>query len=468
MKKQPFISIIAVALLLVISTLYPSHAQTQKNEIYAQRRETLMKEMDGGICVFQKSEGNKNFYYLTGFQESRAAFVLMPNEEDRFIMFVQPYNPANKGRTGELCGIEGAKKSYGADEAFPFDQFERKLRLYLRGKKKIYYDFSDTELYEELLQMTRRSPGVLMRTMIDPTNFIHEMRVIKSPEEIEIMQKAIDITSDAHIEVMKAAEPGMYEYELQAVIEYIYRKNGSPKNGFPSIVASGPNSVILHHQHNNRQTQSGDMVVMDIGAEYGEYTADITRTIPINGKFSESQREIYQAVLDANKAALAVVAPGVGYQEVMNTGIDKVKEELLRLGLITDKESRWQYRVWLTHGIGHWLGLVVHDVGDYRRQDEKGRILEPGMVFTVEPGIYIQDGILDHLKEMRYIRADEEEIDAFVEKVKPVASKYANIGVRIEDDVLVTEDGHKILSQKAPKEIRDVERLMAKKSYLNR
>jgi len=467
MKRTARILNLTIVFMMIMSTIPPLSAQTLDKALFARHREALMKEMDGGILVFQNSDRNKNFFYLTGFQESRAAFVLLPDEEEKYIMFVQSYDPANKSRTGVLSGIEGAKEHFNADDAFPFDQFERKLRSYLRGKKKIYCDFNNKELYEKLLQMTRFSPGVMMKTMIDPTNFIHEMRLIKSPEEIEIMQKAIDITADAHIEVMRAAEPGMYEYELQAIIEYIYRKNGSPRNGFPCIVGSGPNSVVLHYGENNRKTQSGDMVVMDIGAEYGEYTADITRTIPINGKFTKAQREIYQAVLDANKAAIAMVAPGVGYQEVMNAGTEKVKEGLFRLGLITDMESLWQYRVWLTHGIGHWLGLVVHDVGDYRRQDEKGRVLEPGMVFTMEPGIYIQDDILDNLKDMRMIRASDEEIDTFVEKVKPVAAQYTHIGVRIEDDVLVTPDGYKVLSQKAPKEIRDVEKMMAKKSYLN-
>jgi Xaa-Pro aminopeptidase len=467
MKKLTHLLTLVLCLLVELLVGSSIKAQMLNKEIYARRRETLMAEMDGGIAIFKNSEENKDFYYLTGFEESRAAFLLIPDADEKFIMFVLPFNPARKGWTGELCGIEGAVERFGADQAYPYDEFEKKLPHYLRGEKKIYCSFEDKELHEKLIQLTRRTPGTMMKTMIDPTNFIHEMRLIKSPEEITVMQKAIDITCDAHIEVFKAAEPGMVEYELQAVIEYIYRKNGSPRNGFPCIVGSGPNSVVLHYQANNRRTRSGDMVVMDIGAEYGGYTADVTRTIPINGKFTKAQREIYRAVLNAQKEAIARIAPGVGHKEVQDHATEKIKEGLYQLGLITDTGSKWQYRVWLTHGISHWLGLDVHDVGDYRRSDEIGRILEPGIVLTVEPGIYIQEDILDHLSDMLGSMAPEDEISAFVEKVKPIAAGYANIGVRIEDDVLVTADGHEILSIKAPKEIDEIERLMAERSYLN-
>lgn len=467
MKKLTHPLTLILCLLVELLVGASTKAQMLDKEIYARRREKLMAEMDGGIAIFKNSEENKDFYYLTGFEEPRAAFLLIPDTDKKFIMFVLPFNPARKNWTGELCGIEGAVERFGADQAYPFDEFEKKLSHYLRGKNKIYCRFEDKELHEKLIQLTRRAPGTMMKAMIDPTNFIHEMRLIKSPEEITIMQKAIDITCDAHIEVFKAAEPGMVEYELQAVIEYIYRKNGSPRNGFPCIVGSGPNSVVLHYQANNRRTRSGDMVVMDIGAEYGGYTADVTRTIPINGKFTKEQREIYQAVLNAQKETITMIAPGVGYKEVQELTREKIKEGLHQLGLITDTGSLWQYRVWLTHGTSHWLGLDVHDVGDYRRGDEKGRILEPGIVLTVEPGIYIQEDILDHLPDMLGSMAPEDEINAFVEKVKPIAARYANIGVRIEDDVLVTDDGHEILSKKAPKEINEIERLMAERSYLN-
>jgi Xaa-Pro aminopeptidase len=268
---------------------------------------------------------------------------------------------------------------------------------------------------------------------------------------------------------MKAAEPGMYEYEIEAIIEYIFRKNGSQRPGFPSIVGSGPNSTILHYDANKHQTQDGDLIVMDVGAEYDHYTADVTRTIPVNGKFNKEQKEIYEIVLEAQQQAIDKIAPGVGIYEVHYRAVEVIKDGLYRLGLITDKESRWQYRIWLMYNTNHWLGLDVHDVGSRGRDDGKGRRLEPGMVFTVEPGIYIGEHSLDSLlKTTRRSKARKEDVAAFLEKVKPVVEKYMNIGVRIEDDVLVTEDGHENLSSKAPTTVKEIEKWMKKKSYLNK
>jgi Xaa-Pro aminopeptidase len=260
---------------------------------------------------------------------------------------------------------------------------------------------------------------------------------------------------------MKSVEPGMFEYEIQALIEYVFRKEGAFGPGFESIVGSGKNATILHYESNSRQSQNGDLLLMDIGADFQHYTADVTRTIPINGKFTQEQKEIYEVVLTSQKAAIAHVKPGRGIREIHNKGVEVLKDGLFDLGLITDKSSDWQHRVWLMYNISHWLGLDVHDVGGRGSDDGVGRLLEPGMVLTVEPGVYINEKSLEDIGLKLGNRPPEEnEIHDFVSAVKPVVKKYMDIGIRIEDDILVTVEGFENLSRQAPKEIEDIETLM--------
>jgi Xaa-Pro aminopeptidase len=279
------------------------------------------------------------------------------------------------------------------------------------------------------------------------------MRVIKNDGDMRMgLQKAIEISADAHREAMRSIVAGMYEYEVQAVFEYVYRKNGSPRNGYPCIVGSGPNSGILHYDKNRRQMREGDVVLMDCAAEYGYYSADITRTVPVSGTFSKEQREIYQLVLDAQNAAMRIVKPGIA-KSAIDVAIDSVLGNgLVHLGFIKDKND---FRVFSLHGYSHWIGLEVHDVGTYTINGAS-RMLEPGMVFTIEPGIYIRDDVYERMKQKGY---SENEIAGFKKKI----GKYANIGVRIEDDVLVTRDGFKNLSASAPREIEAIEAIMKEK-----
>ena len=452
-------------LLIGIIFLLPFEARSQSQQIFQQRRQKLIDQISDGIVIMKNSEDNKDFYYLTGFPEEDAALILIPGSKHPFVMFVTPRNPSWEIWMGERVGVAGAKDIFGAGKAFAIDEFEKKLGNYVMCKQTIYFSFDDDELNDELMKHLHRPGSSEPRSLQDVRSLIHEMRLIKDKKEIKLLKKAIDITCEAQIEVMKAAEPGMFEYELQAVIEYIYRKNGSPRPGFSSIVGSGPNSIVLHYNENNRKASDGDVVCMDIGAEYGGYTADVTRTIPINGKFTREQREIYEAVLRAQEKTIDMVKPGIGLSELQNHTRDFINQELLRLGLITDIESGWQTRLWMPHGTGHWLGLDVHDVGDYRWDEAKGRILEPGMVFTVEPGIYVTERVFDHLSDLVGGQATKEELDDFIQIVKPVASRYDNIGVRIEDDILVTADWHENLSKKAPKKIKDIEKLMNETSH---
>ncbi len=439
-------------------------------DVYAQRRANLMERMQDGIAIFRNADRNldKDFYYLTGCEEPGAACLLIPDAQEQYILFVRPYSAVREVWSGMQHTLEETKRIYGADSVFPADQFERVFFENLRGKSKLFYSMNDETLNARILPLFRRSGGFFPANLVNPSSIVHEMRLTKGPEEITRLRKAIDITCEALIEVYKAARPGMFEYEIQAIIEYFYRKNGATA-GFSSIVGSGPNATMLHYSSNDRQIQEGDLVLMDVGAACGHYTADVTRTIPSSGTFNERQREIYEIVLDAQKQAIAVAAPGVGFHKINQKGVEKVKEGLFRLGLITDIQSDWQHRLWLMYNISHWIGLDVHDVGGRGPDDGIGWKLEPGMVFTVEPGIYIRLESLDNIKEMlgRNTPA-EKELEDYVRAVRPAVEKYANIGIRIEDDILITEAGHEILSHKVPKEMDEIENLMKEDSFLNR
>ncbi|MFC2167471.1 aminopeptidase P N-terminal domain-containing protein [Acidobacteriota bacterium] len=460
--KHRIIAILGVAVMVCSSS--PLFAGPLIHDDFALRRQKIMDFMEDGIAVFRTSEQSReNFFYLTGFMESDAAMLLIPGADKKFILFVRPANPARSIWTGEVAGLEGAKDYFGADEAYPLDQFERILSQSLRGKKRIFCSYINMELTTSLIQMVRRPWNNSPKKIVDLTEIIYEMRVIKSASEIEFIKKAVDITCQAYIEAMKAAQPGMNEAEIEAVIEYVFRKEGAAGPGFPSIVGSGPNSTVLHYEINNRQTVDGDLVVMDIGAEMGRYTADVTRTIPVNGQFSKEQKDIYNIVLEAEEKALSIIAPGVEINDVHNLAVSIIADGLLKLGLITDKESPWQMRAWLMYTINHWIGLNVHDVGDYRRRRDSSRVLEPGMVFTVEPGLYIRMETIDNLQEIVGPSVSENQVIEFVKAVRPVVQKYNNIGVRIEDDVLVTVNGSENLSKKAPKKIAEIEMIMKKK-----
>ena len=454
--------------LLIVLCLFSFGELEAKSQVYAQRRARLVEQMQEGIAIFKNTDRSKNFYYLTGCEEPGAAFLLIPGPQVEFILFVRPYSAVREIWSGKQYTLDEAKQIYGADSVYPADQFERILFKNLRGKSKVYYSMNDEALNERILMLFSRSGGNFPGNIVNPSSYVHEMRLIKGPEEISLLRKAIDITCDSLIEVHRAARPGMFEYEIQAIIEYFFRKNGATL-GFPSIVGSGPNATMLHYNKNDRQTREGDLLLMDVGAEYGHYTADVTRTIPVSGTFSKRQREVYEIVLDAQKQAIAVAKPGVGIHKINEKGVEVINEGLFRLGLITDKKSDWQRRVSLMYYISHWIGLDVHDVGGRGPDDGVGRKLEPGMVLTVEPGIYIRKESFDHLEEMLGRNAPErEELEEYLKAVMPAVEKYAGIGIRIEDDILITETGHDVLSKKVPKEMDEIEKLMKENSFLNR
>ena len=393
-----------------------------------------------------------NFYYLSGFEEPEALLLINPSHPKyKYIMVVRKRDPRRETYNGPRAGVDGAISFFEADTAFLYDEFEKAIWT-ARPTEKIYYSFGiNPEIDKKIQSMFIDSRSGVNWQIIDPAPIVNEMRVIKNDGDWKMgLQKAIDISAEAHIEAMKAIKPDIHECEIQAVYEYVYRKNGSPRNGYPCIVGSGPNSTILHYSKNNCQLKYGEVILMDCAAEYGYYSADITRTVPVNGKFSNEQRAIYEIVLAAQNAAMKLVHPGI-QKRTLDLSIDSVLGEgMMKLGFIKDKKD---FRMFSLHGYSHWIGLDVHDVGSYT-ENGQSRMLVPGMVFTIEPGIYIRPDVFEKMKDRGYT---EEEI----KNIRSIVEKYMHIGVRIEDDVVVTKDGCKNLSAAVPREIADIEQLMA-------
>ena len=387
--------------------------------------------------------------YLTGFAEPETVLVIAPKKDKPFTMFVRPKDKEREIWDGFRYGVEGAVSEFGADEAFPIAELPAKLGDYLNGAQTLYYRLGhhdltlDTIIYDEIrrLRAGGRKKLAAPTHVVDPSVIVHEMRLFKTPQEVEYMQRAADITADGHIEAMQTVRPGMNEQEIEARIDYYFRKHGATASAYGSIVGGGANATVLHYVSNNAPLKDGDLLLLDAGAEYKDYAADITRTFPVNGKFSPPQREIYDLVLATQMSCVDMVRPGVTNDDIKAHSIRMITEGLQRLGLLageTDKiiEEK-KHEAFYMHGLGHYLGLDVHDVGRYYIDGEP-RKLEPGMVMTVEPGIYIS--------------VDNQDVPA----------RYRGIGVRIEDDVLVTTNGPRVLTHKVPKQADEIEALMAK------
>lgn len=392
---------------------------------------------------------NSDFYYLTGFNEPNAIALFIPGrKEGEFVLFNRARDATQEAWTGPRAGQEGAVEIYGADQAFPIDALHREIPPLLENRDRIYYAMEKNKrLNQRVLSWLSavqkkeragiKSPQALMRI----GKILHKMRLRKSPAEIALMQRAADISVEAHIRAMQVCRPNMHEYDLEAEIQAVFTKNGSRAPAYNHIVGAGANSCVLHYNANNAVIQDGDLVLIDAGAEYENYAADVTRTFPANGRFTKAQRDIYEAVLRTQCAVIDAIKPGVPWQQLQTLSEHVMTEELLRLKLLEGNlntliANNACQRFYL-HRIGHWLGMDVHDVGGYRSEDGQWTRLEPGMTLTVEPGIYIP--------------ANQNDVDA----------AWWNIGVRIEDDVLVTENGCKVLSDKAPKTVEAIEALMA-------
>lgn len=391
---------------------------------------------------------NSDFYYLTGFKETDALLALIPGrKQGEVLLFCQERNKEKELWTGVLMGPEAAQKELELDDAFPISDIDEILPGLIEGRDRVYYSMGKDDQFDnrvmEWVKVIRNKarlgshpPGEFL--MLD--HLLHELRLIKSSSEIELMERAAKISAEGHKRAMAFCKPGIREYELEAELLYAFTRNGSRAAAYSSIVAAGNNSCVLHYNENDAEIKKGDLVLIDAGCEYDYYASDITRTFPANGEFSPEQKAIYELVLKAQLAAIEAVKPGTPWDEPHKLSVKIITRGLVKLGLLKGRPSELikseAYKNFYMHRVGHWIGMDVHDVGEYKI-DDNWRLLEPGMVTTIEPGIYISP-----------------------ENTK-VSKKWRGIGVRIEDDVLVTRKGHKVLSVGIPKTVQEIESFMA-------
>ncbi len=390
---------------------------------------------------------DSDFHYLTGFNEPESVAVFAPGrEQGEFILFCREYDETKAIWTGKHAGLEGAREQFGAEEAYPIEDLADVLPGLLDGRRAVYYPIGlEGELDLQVMTAVNELRGRVRVGAKPPEEFIaldrlvHDMRLRKSPAEIQAMRKAADVSIQAHKRAMAACRPGMYEYQIEAELTHEFMRHGLRYSAYPSIVASGANACVLHYTQNADVLYDGDLLLIDAGAEFGNYAADITRTFPINGRFSEAQQQIYELVLEAQLAAIDKVRPGKAWNEPHDAAVRVLVKGLVKLGLLEGRVNKLikdeAYKTFYMHRTGHWLGMDVHDVGDYK-MDEKWRELEPGMVLTVEPGLYISSECLE------------------------VEPKWRGIGIRIEDDVLVTPSGCEVLTGAMPKTVAEIESFM--------
>ncbi|NIJ89590.1 Xaa-Pro aminopeptidase [Xanthomonas campestris] len=390
---------------------------------------------------------DSDFWYLSGFPEPEAVLVLVPGRRHgEAILFCRERDAEREAWDGPREGQEGAVERYGMDDAYPIDDVDEILPGLLEGRSRVYYHFGrDVDFDLKLIGWLKRVREQVRHGAQPPHEFLelghllHEQRLFKSRDELALMQQAADISVRAHLAAMRLARPGVHEYELQAEVEREFRAaDGWPAYG--SIVGTGSNACVLHYRANNARSRDGDLVLIDAGAEYRGYAADITRTFPVNGRFTPAQRALHDLVGAAQAAALAQARPGVAYEAGHLAAVETLTEGLLRLGLLKGKLERniaeGHYKRFYRHKTGHWLGLDVHDVGDYRLAGDS-RLLEPGMVFTIEPGLYVS--------------ADDTTVEP----------RWRGIGIRTEDNVLITGDGHRVLTNALARSADEIEAVMA-------
>jgi Xaa-Pro aminopeptidase len=420
---------------------------------------------------------DSDMLYLTGVDQEGTTLVLMPgNKTKRSILFVSDADPRREHRQGHLLSKQEAREASGVDEVRFASELDRFLGSLMNqqppGERLAEYEgeydaFLDAlaagraklalilgrrpgpkedlpPAYDFAERMRQRVPGLEVK---DATAIVWGLRQVKTAYERGALQRSADVSADAHRAAMRATRPDRFEYEVEAALEQVYLERGAPSWGYPSIVGSGPNATILHYDRSRRQMKAGELLLIDAAAFYEGMTADITRTWPVSGRYSKEQAELWRLVLAAQEAGMKAAVPGNRTADVEKAVAEVVKAGLLRLGLVADASSN-QFRTFYTHGICHWIGLDVHDVGDYRRP------LEPGMAFVIEPGIYVRAQALDALE-------DTPDNRAFKEKVKPALARYKDIGVRVEDSFLLTETGLVRLSARVPRTLEEIEAYMA-------
>ena len=492
-------------ILLALTTVLPAAPQFPQDQLarprtsleaakapeVAARRAKLMDAQKDGIIIipsqYKARDGlrdNLNFFYLTGLQEADSVLVLDPKGNPREILFRRAAGPGPRGLTGGGMGGPDARAATGAGNGPSPDQKPAATETGLIEKpntqlssslfgmvmggriRHAFLPFSDFDFLTRTFGASG-TPNPLSQSEairnIDPT--LSEMRLTKDADEIAALREAIDLTAAALNETYRAAEPGMREVDLAAILRFAFDKRETKESFLQA--ASGPNSTNIHFGATARSLIKGDLVVFDVGAYVHGYTSDISRTIPASGRFTKEQRELYALVLEAEKTGCSRLVPGITFKAVQTQVEDIMMAGLEKLGLVADVKSPWQRRLYIQHGFGHGIGLDVHDSWNWHSLRLDRVVMVPGMVMTMEPGLYFPevrfDAFLDALKG----KAPDAEIAVFREKVGPVYKKYAGMGVRIEDDVLITDSGNEILSSRVPKEIAEIEKMMKEKSPFN-
>ena len=427
-------------------------------QIFAERRKHFMEAIGDALAILPSApvairsadvefvyRQDNDFYYLTGFAEPESIALLAPGDNEPFVLFVRPRDRERETWTGRRAGVEGATADYGAAKAYVVDEFQQVAARYIEKAERIYYPLGVNERLDgRMLEMVKNAAAMRPRIgsgphmLLDPREILHEARLHKRPEELATMRRAIAISAAAHAAAMRNARGGMMEWEIEALVDYNFRKRGATGPSYPSIIASGPNAATLHYIHNDREMQTGELLLIDAGCEYDFYASDVTRTFPVGARFSPLQRDLYEIVLAAQLKAIATIGPGVKFDQPHDAALRVLVEGMCHTGLLKgspdDAIKNGSYRRYYMHRTSHWLGMDVHDVGLYRVAGQ-ARTLEPGMVLTAEPGIYIAP--------------DDDE----------APEEFRGLGIRIEDDVLVTADGHEVMTAAIPKSIAEIEAL---------
>ncbi|MDG4813339.1 Xaa-Pro aminopeptidase [Hydrogenovibrio sp. 3SP14C1] len=434
--------------------------------LFQERRNALFKKMPENSVAFIASGEEKirnrdveyefraesDFYYLTGFTEPDAVLMLIKcsgasKATQQSILFLRPKDEAQEIWQGRRLGVDKAPETLNIDQAWSIDDFEDQVADLIAGVDSLFFTFAQLSEWSDLAsswiqaQKAKARQGIQAPTQIhDLDSILHEMRVIKSKQEIEWMRQAAQISVKGHLAAMRSVASGKYEYQVQSDLENAFKQNGSPRVAFNTIVAGGDNACVLHYTENNARIQEQDLVLVDAGAEYACYAGDITSTFPANGQFSKPQAALYETVLAAQQAAINAIKPGVSYDAMHQASVRVLTQGLLDLDILQGDVDQLieeeVYKRFFMHGTGHWLGMDVHDVGRYKQQGE-WRTFQAGMVVTVEPGLYISKDCTD------------------------VDAQYRGIGIRIEDDVVVTETGHDVLTTGLPRSVAEIEQWMA-------
>lgn len=438
---------------------------TEDIAVFAERRKRVLAKLQGSALVVASNpeytrnasvgfayRQDSNFYYLTGFEEPGSVLVLRPGQTPESVMFVRPRNPERETWDGFRFGPEGVEKYFGIHKALPNSDLESELPKLLKPYSEVYFRLNKNSEFDKLflsslekLRLSQGRTGYGLLSIHDADVFLGEFRLIKQIHDLSNLRRACEISAQAHLSAMKFARPGRSEREVQGLLSYEFQKMGAAREGYNFIVASGSSATTLHYNFNDQICRAGDLLLIDAGAEFNYFTGDITRTFPVSGKFTEAQARVYEGVLQVQKNILSLLKPGLFFADLHKMGCELLTDLMLELGLLQGNRQELieadQHRKYYPHGIGHWLGMDVHDAGLYFRNGEP-RAIEENMCFTIEPGLYIpsDDG-------------------------NPFAKKYLGIGVRIEDNVRITSDGCEVMTSSAPKEISELEKIIGTGTY---